>query len=194
MSKETLTGPRLRFFGYYPGTVAVVTAAHAGTRNVLSVGWHAALSIRPPMYGVAVGGARASNPLIRGSGAFCVNFLPFEHAEAIAGAGTLSLHDGVDKFARLGLSTRPAAHIGAPVLEAAYLSYECEVRAVHTTGDHDWFVGEVLAVHYDEAAFENGLLDTAHTPAALYYGRASYGAFGGETRAVFPPETFRDAE
>ncbi|MFD1733971.1 flavin reductase [Deinococcus malanensis] len=57
-----LSATTARFFGYYPGTVALVTAEHSGTRNVLSVGWHTALSADPPLYGVAVGRERGSHP------------------------------------------------------------------------------------------------------------------------------------
>lgn len=65
-----------RFFGYYPGTVALITAAHDGQRNVMAAGWHTALSADPPLYGVAVGRERATHALIRAGGTFGVNFLP----------------------------------------------------------------------------------------------------------------------
>jgi flavin reductase (DIM6/NTAB) family NADH-FMN oxidoreductase RutF len=181
-----------RFFGYYPGVVAVVTAAHAGRRNVMSAGWHAALSASPPLYGVAIAPERFTHELIVKSGAFAVHFLPFAEARAIAGAGSLSGHDGVDKFALLELATVPGALTDAPILQAAYLAYECRLQARHPTGDHDWVVGEVLAVHHLPEAFDERFLQhSVALPGAVYYGRATYEALGAGERAEFPPDAFR---
>ena len=133
-----------RFFGYYPGTVALITAAHAGQRNVMAAGWHTALSADPPLYGVAVGPERATHALIRAGGTFGVNFLPLTHADAVQGAGLHSLRSGVDKHALLNLGTLP----GQPLaLSGAYLHYTCRVTTMTPTGDHDLFVGQVTGVH-----------------------------------------------
>lgn len=184
----TVAAPPDRFFGYYPGTVAVVTTAHAGARNVLAVGWHTALSAEPPLYGVAIGRERHSHALLRGSGAFAACFLPFERADAIGGVGSASGRDGHDKFARFGLSTFPGAVLDVPILADAYLAYECRVAAVHETGDHDLFVGEVVALHHRPGAFdERRLLDPAKVRAAVYYGRSVFEALGAGERAVHLP-------
>lgn len=182
MLSETTT----RFFGYYPGTVALVTAEHAGTRNLLSVGWHTALSAEPPLYGVAVGRERATHPLILGSGRFGVNFLPFAAARAVQGAGVLSLHDGGDKFGRLGLETMPDAELA---LTGAYLHYTCEVMEVVPTGDHDLFVGRVTGVRYDPAMYDEAGLFAGE--AAVYLGRSAYVTTTRE-RVAYPPEVFGD--
>ena len=97
-----LSAQTTRFFGYYPGTVALVTAEHAGTRNVLSVGWHTALSAEPPLYGVAVGRERATHPLIVESGRFGVNFLPFAQARAAFRAAARSDNCMGSSVSRLG--------------------------------------------------------------------------------------------
>ncbi|ADI14442.1 flavin reductase family protein [Truepera radiovictrix] len=187
------TAPPTRFFGYYPGTVAVVTAAADGDRNVMSAGWHAALSAEPPLYGVAVAPERYTYGLLRASGAFAVHFLPFGRADAVAGAGSLSRHEGVDKFAALGLAWRPGTKTPAPILQDAYLAYECRLQNALPTGDHTWFVGEVVALHYRPEAFGERLMQASERVApAVYYGRATYEALGAGERAVFPPDAFRE--
>ena len=175
-----------RFFGYYPGTVALVTSEHAGRRNVLSVGWHTALSADPPLYGVAVGRERGSRPLIVESGRFGVNFLPFAQARAVQGAGVLSLHDGpgADKFARLGLETLPDAPLA---VAQAYLHYGCEVVQVVPTGDHDLIVGRVMEVRFDPAHYDAAGLFVGE--AAVYLGRGAY-VTTTPGREVYPPEDF----
>ncbi|KEF35792.1 flavoredoxin [Deinococcus sp. RL] len=185
-----LSAQTTRLFGFYPGTVALVTAEHLGTRNLLSVGWHTALSMEPPLYGVAVGRERATSPLMRGSGRFGVNFLPFVRARAVQGAGVLSLHDlaagGRDKFERLGLETLPGSGLA---LADAYLHYSCEVAEVVPTGDHDLFVGRVTEVRYDPALYDDTGLFTGE--AAVYLGRSTY-VTTTRARAVYPPEVFGD--
>lgn len=178
-----VAAPPERFFGYYPGTVAVVTSAHGGARNVMAAGWHAALSATPPLYGVAIGRERHTHGLVRASGVFAVHFLPFERADAIAGVGTLSGRD-VDKFERFGLATTPGRALDVPVLLDAYLAYECRVTDWHVTGDHDFVVGEVMALHHREDAYdERRLLDPSAARPAIFYGRSIYEALGDGERA-----------
>lgn len=182
--------PPSRFFGYYPGVPTVVTAAHEGDANLLAVGWHAALSSDPPMYGVAIAEARYTHRLGVASGAFAVHFLPFDAVRAIAGAGTLSRHDGLDKFAALGLHVTDGPATGAPLLGEAYLAYECRLRERVPTGDHEWWVGEVVALHHRPEAFDEGKLLRPATRASVYYGRARYEALGSGEVAAFPPGSF----
>ena len=184
------TAPPKRFFGYYPGTVAVVTAAHAGARNVMSAGWHTALSAEPPLYGVALGRTRHTHGLVTASGAFAVHFLPFERADAIAGVGSTSGRGGVDKFARFGLAASSGVVLDLPILHDAYLAYECRVTAVHETGDHDLMVGEVVAVHHRPGVYDDRrMLDGTKARAAVYYGRSLFEALGAGERAVWLPKS-----
>ena len=194
-SVHRVDAPPTRFFGYYPGVPTVVTAAHEDDRNVLAVGWHAALSHDPPMYGVAIAAARYTHRLGVASGAFAVHFLPFRHARTVAGVGTLSRNDGVDKFARFGLRATHGAVTGAPILEDAYLAYECRLSQRVPTGDHEWWIGEVAALHHRPDAFdERGVLRRDVAPAQAYYGRATYEALGAGELATFPPGGFREPD
>lgn len=178
------------YFGYYPGAVAVVTSRHGQQLNVMSAGWHTALSETPPLYGVAVAPERHSHDLIRESGLFAVNFLPFEHATAIAGAGLLSGAD-LDKFARLDLAWQAGEFSGLPILDAAYMTYECRVSDSFRTGDHTFFVGEVLGLTYLPEAFSDRQQDSGTVPAVAYYGRSTYEELGSGRRQFLPPALFR---
>ena len=201
MTQETTTTPQNfvkktvaadeSFFGYYPGAVAVVTSCSGADVNVMSAGWHTALSEAPPLYGVAVAPGRHSYGLIRASSRFVVNFLPFANAEAVAGAGLLSGLSVPDKLERLGLEWDPG-EAGAPILRCAWMSYECRVRDEFLVGDHSLFVGEVLRLHYREDAFDGRLLASDRLPAIAYYGRSTYEALGQGERKVLPPELYRE--
>ncbi len=179
-----MAAPPKRFFGYYPGTVAVITASFEGVRNVMSAGWHTALSAEPPLYGVALGRTRHTYELVSAAGSFAVHFLPFEMADVIAGVGSTSGRE-VDKFERFGLATESGVVLDVPVLQDAYLVYECRVEAVHPTGDHDFFVGEVVALHHREDAYdERRLLDTERVRPAVFYGRGVFEALGSGERVT----------
>ncbi|PYE56216.1 flavin reductase family protein [Deinococcus yavapaiensis] len=175
-----------RFFGYYPGTVALVTARHQDDRNVMSAGWHTALSVDPPLYGVLIGRERATHPLVTASGRFGVNFLNASHARVVQGAGVLSLADGADKFETFGLREDADETL---VLEAAYLTFVCDVADIVTTGDHDLFVGRVRDVVYDPRAYDEQFLLRDEAP--VYLGRGTYVKLDTRAeRVTFAPESF----
>src|SRR5690625_8029290 len=67
------TGSGSDYFGYYPGAVAVVTSRYGEETNVMSAGWHTALSQEPPLYGVAIAPERFSYRLVKESGQFGVD-------------------------------------------------------------------------------------------------------------------------
>lgn len=185
--------PPERFFGYYPGTVAVITAAHEGDRNVMSAGWHTPLSFEPPLYGVVIGEARYTYGLIKRAGSFAVNMLPFSHAEAIAAAGSTSRNNGIDKFEQFGIEVEEPLVTSAPILRAAYVAYECVLQEIVRAGDHDLFIGEVVALHYNPAEFDERLLfDPKNGNGAVYLGRGEYLPLASERRAVFHPSQFRE--
>lgn len=187
-----VSAPIERFFGYYPGVVSVITAQLGNDRNVMAAGWHAALSAQPPLYGVALGRDRYTHRLVVESGVFALHFLPFELSRSVAAVGATSRRDGTDKFERFFLDTAPGAELDVPILQDAYLAYECRVTAVHETGDHDWLVGEVVAVHHDPEAFDERLLQDSRTvPGAIYYGRSVYERIGQGQRMEFSPGEFR---
>lgn len=190
-----VSAPLEQFFGYYPGVVSVITAEHNGDRNVMSAGWHAALSADPPLYGVALGRDRYTHRLVIESGAFALHFLPFDQARKVAAVGATSRRNGMDKFEHFSLATNPGELLQVPILQDAYLAYECRVTAVHETGDHDWVVGEVLAVHHDPLAFDDRRLqDSGSVPAAVYYGRSVYEKIGAGQRVEFKPTEFKPGE
>jgi flavin reductase (DIM6/NTAB) family NADH-FMN oxidoreductase RutF len=157
----------------------------------MSAGWHTALSAKPPLYGVAIAPERHSYELLRLSGRFGVNFLSFDLAEAIAGAGLLTGADGSDKFASLSLDWYETA-AGLPLLSSAYLAYACTVKQQVVTGDHDFFIGDVTHVHFDPLAFDLRVKSRERQPAVIYHGRSLYeAATGGPTKLILP-ETIRN--
>lgn len=139
----------------------------------MAVASHLALGSEPPSYGVLIGRQKATHPLIVHGGTFGVNFMPVSHADKVHGTGILSLHDGVDKFERLGLKILP----GVPLaLADAYLHYTCRLTQVLPFGDHDLMAGEVLSIlqnpdFYDAEGMFSGST-TLHLGRGVYVGNS----------------------
>jgi flavin reductase (DIM6/NTAB) family NADH-FMN oxidoreductase RutF len=55
-----------------------------------------------------------------------------------------------DKFARFGLTPVPGAEVAAPLIAECPVNLECEALFEQRVGDHQLFLGEVLAQHVDE--------------------------------------------
>ena len=54
----------------------------------------------------------------------------------------------------LGLTAPPASHVGAPLIAECPVNIECVVRHQLHLGTHDLFLGEVVAVQYDEEVLD----------------------------------------
>jgi flavin reductase (DIM6/NTAB) family NADH-FMN oxidoreductase RutF len=138
------------------GPTVLVSCAHGGRDNLITLAWCMPVSIAPPMVGVAIAPARFSHSLIRESGEFAVNVPDARLLGAVWRCGTTSGRD-VDKFAASGLSRYGASAIEAPLVEQCFAHIECRVDSAPTAGDHTVFVGEAVAVSVEEGAYDGRL-------------------------------------
>ncbi|MRH41794.1 flavin oxidoreductase [Aquibacillus halophilus] len=158
----------------YPGMVAIVTVSNDGQDNIMAAGWHSYISYQPPIYGVAIGRERFTHGLMSAAGSFAINFLPYEQATIIQESGVLT-GETTDKFTKRNIKFDRGLTTDAPILQDAYIAYECKTIDVNRYGDHDWFVGEITYFYKDESLFlKNGLPDLNKLEIPLYLGRSSY--------------------
>ncbi|MCD8509153.1 MAG: flavin reductase family protein [Bacillus sp. (in: Bacteria)] len=157
----------------YPGLIALVTAKNEETQNIMAAGWHSYISYDPAIYGVAVAKERFTHHLIEKSQSFAINFVPAEYAHYIEGAGKLTGRDG-DKLEAMKVEWKTGETVPSPILEVAYVAYECQVMDIQTYGDHDWIVGKITKFHKDETKFENGLPKFENLQLPLYIGQSKY--------------------
>lgn len=136
-----MTGDELKsLMRAVPQPVSVVTVDAGGQKAGLTVVSLVSLSLEPPLVGVAVGRHAALHELLREAGAFAVSILATGQ-EAVA-----------QHFARgvppiilwQGLETR-TGELGAPLLEGALGWIECRLASEHPSGDHTFFVGDVVS-------------------------------------------------
>lgn len=158
----------------YPGMVALVTVSHNGIENIMAAGWHSYISYGPPIYGVAIGRERYTYELVKAAGKFAINFLPYEKASFIQQAGVYT-GANVNKFELADMKYESGLVTRSPILNDAYIAYECEVIDRNSYGDHDWFVGSIVQFYRDHSKFqENGLPDFEKLSIPLYIGRSTY--------------------
>jgi flavin reductase (DIM6/NTAB) family NADH-FMN oxidoreductase RutF len=163
-----------KFQYFYPYTVAVVGAQIGDRANYMSCAWHTALSFEPPLFGILVAKKRLTHRFISDAGEFTVNFLARKDVGLSARMGRVSGHDR-DKIKEFNISLTPSRFIRTPTFSAAYAAFECRLQDIRTYGDHDLFVGEVLAVHADRGSFDDdGVLDPHKVKPLLYLGSDFY--------------------
>ena len=167
MPKQSLDGAG-RFSYHYPRLTVIVTSHAKEKDNAMTVAWHSPISIKPPLYGIAITSNRSTYELIMESKEFGINFLTFESAELMASVGGSKGRD-LDKFEKFHIAKDKALKTNVPLLKDAYLTYECKLIDHKAYGDHEWLVGEIIAAHIQEEAFNlEGVLDVARFNPALY--------------------------
>jgi len=159
---------------HYPRVAVIVTVHAKGKDNAMAAAWHCPLSFTPPLYGVSISPKRFTHDLIMEAGEFGVNFMPMEKAELIASVGGSSGREG-DKFRRFRIAKEKPMKTSVPLLADAYACYECKVVEYETYGDHVWFVGEVVASHFERDSFTpEQVLNLERVAPALYLGGELY--------------------
>ena len=124
--------------GRFASGVTVVTGRHEGQPVGLTCQSFASVSLDPPLVLFVLSRSSRAWPLIRESGAFCVNVLASDQAWV----SNVMASRGADKFA--DLAWRPAPGTGSPVLEGILGHVDCTLEAVHPGGDHDVVIGRVV--------------------------------------------------
>ncbi len=135
--------------------IALLSAAHRGVSNLMTLAWSSPTSFEPPLVNVSVGVSRFTHDLIMKSGEFAINLLADDQMDLAVYCGNNSGRD-VNKFREKCIATRPAKLIGAPLVENCAANIECKVRGYVLTGDHTCFVGEIL--RYDENTLKSPLV------------------------------------
>lgn len=136
-----------------PGPVTLLTAQYRGQKNVMPAGWVIPVSSNPPLVVVAVHPSRHTYGLIAKSGQFVLNVPGRPLAEKVKRAGETTGGE-VDKFLTIGLTPYEGAEVRAPLIAECIGHLECGVVERFSTGDHDLFVGEIVAASAEEAAFD----------------------------------------
>ncbi len=137
----------------YPAPAVLVSCAHNGRTNLLTVAWTGTICSSPAMCYISVRPERYSYDLIRNSMEFTINLTTEAIARATDWCGVRSGRD-YDKWAESGLTPEPGVMVGCPSVKESPLSIECRVKEIVSLGSHDMFIAEVLNVRADESLID----------------------------------------
>ncbi len=136
-----------------PGPVTLLSSQYRGQPNLMAVAWATVMSADPPLVGVAIHPSRLTHEFVAKSEQFALNVPHLELIAATHRCGVLSGRDE-DKFAIAGLTPEPAIEIEPPLVAECIGHLECGVIDRIRLGDHDFFVGRVLAIAAEEESFD----------------------------------------
>lgn len=129
-----------------PGPIVLVTSAHDGARNVMTLGWQTVMEFTPSLVGCMISAGNHSFELIRRSGECVINLPTTALTDTVVGIGNCSGSE-VDKFARFGLTTDPAREVAAPLIRECHAGFECRLVEDALVERYNFFVFEVVAAH-----------------------------------------------
>jgi flavin reductase (DIM6/NTAB) family NADH-FMN oxidoreductase RutF len=133
----------------------VVLATVSGERdNVITLAMCHVFSFTPPLIGIGVGPKRYSHGLLKASKDFAVNVPSKAILKAVEVCGSRSGRR-VDKFQAAGLTKEKAEKISAPLIAECPVNIECVKVKELETGDHTWFIGEIVAARADPSYDRN---------------------------------------
>jgi len=153
-----------------PVPVVMVSVAGVGGErpDIVTVAWAGNVCSAPPMLSISVRQSRHSYALLQQTHDFVVNVPRAAQVREVDFCGNASGRD-VDKFAQCGFHATPGARVSSPLIEECPINIECVTRHRLSLGAHDLFVGEILAVHFDEDVLDSrGRLQPARVDALAY--------------------------
>jgi flavin reductase (DIM6/NTAB) family NADH-FMN oxidoreductase RutF len=151
-----------------PVVMVSVAGVDGGVPNIVTVAWVGTVCSAPPMLSISLRRSRHSYDLLQRSHEFVVNIPRAAQVREVDLCGNVSGRDA-DKFALCGFHAVPGAHVAAPLIEECPVNIECVTRHRLSLGAHDLFVGEILAVHFDEDVLDSrGRLQSSKVDALAY--------------------------
>jgi flavin reductase (DIM6/NTAB) family NADH-FMN oxidoreductase RutF len=135
----------IRFF-VEPGPVVLVSSAHRGKTNIMTVGWHTVLEFTPSLVGCLISSGNHSHRMIAQSRECVINVPTVELASTVADIGNCS-GASIDKFAKFKLTAAKAARVKAPLIAECHANLECRLVEDALVARYGFFIFEVVKAH-----------------------------------------------
>ena len=130
-----------KILGNWATGVTVVTTDGVAGSHGLTANAVTSLSLDPPLLLVAVDKRAATLDYLKHNGCFAVNILRLDQEDISRRFAT----PGPKDFSDLAIKT---AETGSPVLADCLAFLDCRVTEILPGGDHEIFVGEIVAGEY----------------------------------------------
>lgn len=168
MKKTRVAEP---FRPVYPSPAGLIVSIDKnGKPNVMTAGEVFNIGLKNPcIIGIALRKATYTHSLIVESREFTVNLPTAAILPQVDQVGNITGRDGLDKFAKYGLTPLPSSEVRSPIIEECPVNLECKMLSVTEVGDHDLFLGEVVAMHVDsDKLSDRGQVDISKADGLLY--------------------------
>lgn len=127
--------------------IVLVTVGH----NIMTAGAFHFYSFEPPSIMVGIMPERYTYDLINSFNEFGANIPRADQIELVRICGSLSGREVADKYKKAGVTPLKGSIIRSYLIKECPLNIECfVVHRVDYPGTHQWYVGEIKAVHIDE--------------------------------------------
>jgi flavin reductase (DIM6/NTAB) family NADH-FMN oxidoreductase RutF len=131
-----------------PGPVVMVTTAHKGRANIMTMSWHTMMEFEPPIVGCVISSRNHTFGILKATGECVINIPTVELAAEVVGCGNTSGRR-VDKFKTFELTPALASRVTAPHIAECYANLECKVVDRRMVAKYNFFVLEVLKAWID---------------------------------------------
>ena len=130
------------------GPLVLVTTAHKGKPNVMTMGFHMMVQHDPPLIGCVIGPWDHSYKALRATGE-CVLAIPtVDLARKAVDIGNCSGRD-VAKFEKFGLTPLPAEQVKAPLVAECLANIECRVADTTLVRKYGLFILKAVRIWID---------------------------------------------
>jgi flavin reductase (DIM6/NTAB) family NADH-FMN oxidoreductase RutF len=143
-----LLHPKITFF--------LTSVSKTGKPNVMTCAWATPVSDDPPMVMVCIAKDSFTADLIQQTKEFAINIPSKKYLKALWTCGSTSGRK-TDKFKKANLTTSPAQHIKAPLIDGCIGHIECRVWKTVEAGECYAFFGQVLSAFAECDYLRKGL-------------------------------------
>jgi flavin reductase (DIM6/NTAB) family NADH-FMN oxidoreductase RutF len=126
-----------------PGPVVLLTTAHKGRINVMTLSWHMMVEFVPPLVACVVSEADYSFTALRATRECVIAIPAVELAPKVVKIGNCSGRH-VAKFEKFELTPLPAQRVGSPLIGECFANLECKVADIRLVKKYNLFILEVL--------------------------------------------------
>ena len=133
-----------------PGPVVLLTTAHKGRANVMTMSWHMMVEFEPPLVACVVSSANHSFAALQATKECVIAVPAVALARKVVQIGNSSGRD-TDKFKAFGLTPVAAKFVAAPLIAECFANLECKVIDTRMVKTYDLFILEVVKAWIDPA-------------------------------------------
>lgn len=133
-----------------PGPVVLLTTAHKGRANIMTMSWHMMVEFEPPLIACVVSDADYSFTALRATKECVIAIPALKLAQKTVDIGNCSGAD-FDKFKKFKLTPVPAKRVKPPLVAECFANLECKVIDTSLVDKYGIFILQVVKAWIDPA-------------------------------------------